>query len=214
MKYSLKLTDLNDSIKKEILNAMKQHLHKVFIKAVASLSNTIKPLIINALKQEPEYGSLMRGRLRLELGIPDTSNVDKVIEQLANTLNISYSPIQLTSNALSGNIKITLMQSSDLGGVIYEDIAMVTDEKNGYSLPWLEWLLLKGNSPIIKGYSVKFGNNSNSRTGDAIMISSNSSWRVPTEFVGSQTDNWTTRALAQIEDKIMNLIQSSIEDNI
>ena len=114
MKYSLKLTDLNDSIKKEILNAMKQHLHKVFIKAVASLANTMKPLIINALKQEPEYGSLMRGRLRLELGIPDTSNVDKVIEQL----------ITISKHAIMNSLSIFMLSEitvTVLGAIfIYE----------------------------------------------------------------------------------------------
>lgn len=42
-----------------------------------------------------------------------------------------------------------MMKSDDLGGVIYDDIANVTDNQ-GQSLPWLEWLLLRNNQAIIK----------------------------------------------------------------
>ena len=78
-------------------------------------------------------------------------------------------------------------------------------------MPWLEWLLLKGNQIIVRNYEVKIGSNSRSRSGDAIMISSSENWRVPPEFIGTNTNNWTTRALSKIEDELNSLIKSKFE---
>ena len=75
-------------------------------------------------------------------------------------------------------------------------------------------MLLKGNAIIIKNYEVKFGPSPKSRSGDALMIQSSSSWRVPPEFAGTIKDNWTTRALNRIDNKIINLIQTTLENSI
>jgi hypothetical protein len=90
---------------------------------------------------------------------------------------------------------------------------VVTDSK-GYSLPWLKWLLFEGSKPLIKNYSVKFGSNKRSRTGQAIMISSNKNWKVPSEFAGTVTNNWITRAIDRASDKILQDIQNIIESNL
>ena len=97
---------------------------------------------------------------------------------------------------------------------ITTEAAQVIDTKRGYSLPWLEWLLLKNNKVIVNNYDVKLGPNINSRTGNAIMVSSNNNWRVPPQFAGSQASNWTTRAIERVDKQIESIIQKAIEDNI
>ena len=92
-------------------------------------------------------------------------------------------------------------------------MANVSDVK-GYTLPWLEWLLLQNNSPIIKNYEVEYGASPYSRSGLGIMVPSDQDWRVPPEFAGSQDNNWTTRAVGRSEAQIYKLIQQSIEKNI
>jgi hypothetical protein len=163
---------------------------------------------------EPEYASLKGGKLRYELGISNTSNVDMVIDSLVNTLNIQSNPITYSSRSLSGGISLTMMKSDDLGGVINTQEAFVDDAQRGYSLPWLEWLLLKGNTILVYNYEVKLGSNPKSRTGNAIMVSSKQNWRIPTEFVGSEKNNWTTRAVAAAEYAIIAIIEKEIKDLI
>lgn len=46
------------------------------------------------------------------------------------------------------------------------------------------------------------------------MVPSGDNWRVPPEFAGSQSDNWTTRAVTRVEDEIYRLIQKSVEKYI
>jgi hypothetical protein len=106
-----------------------------------------------------------------------------------------------------------MIRAKDAGGVIGLDIAKINDK--GYSLPWLQWLLFEGNEVLIKNYKVEFRPNPNSRSGLAIMKpSSSSSWRVPPEFVGSEENNWITRAITRIENNVYDLIVKAVEGEI
>jgi hypothetical protein len=91
---------------------------------------------------------------------------------------------------------------------------LVIDGERGYSLPWLEWLLFRGGEIIVRNFEVEYGTNPRSRSGDAIMISSNKNWRVPAQFAGTIGNNWTTRAISSIEDKIIELMRIELEKAI
>jgi len=145
-KFSLNLIQSDNEISKAIKTALRDHMSIVFNKLSYKISQPIKNIVKQALMSEPEYSSLKGGKLRYELGISDTSNVDSIIDSLVNTLNIQSSPITYSSRSLSGGISLTMMKSDDLGGVISMQEAYVDDSQRGYSLPWLEWLLLKGNT--------------------------------------------------------------------
>jgi hypothetical protein len=213
-KFSLNLIESDNEISKAIKIALRDHMSTVFNKLSYRISKPIKNIVKQALMSEPEYASLKGGKLRYELGISNTSNVDMVIDSLVNTLNIQSNPITYSSRSLSGGISLTMMKSDDLGGVINTQEAFVDDAQRGYSLPWLEWLLLKGNTILVYNYEVKLGSNPKSRTGNAIMVSSKQNWRIPTEFVGSEKNNWTTRAVAAAEYAIIAIIEKEIKDLI
>jgi hypothetical protein len=214
MKFSLSLVETNTEIRQKILLAMQPLIEKALDNTIQNLSKDIKNLLISALKSEPEYSSLISGELRREFGISDTSNVNIAIENIANSIKINKKAIKINNNGLSGGIEINIINNQDYGGALSDYSGQVIDNDRGYSLPWLEWLLLRGNQIIVKNYEVKLGGNSRSRSGDAIMISSSSNWRVPPTFAGTIQDNWTTRALSTIENELTNLIRSTFEKNI
>jgi hypothetical protein len=210
MKYGLKLLDSSANIAKQINDQLKLQVEKVMSSAISAMREPIKGIVKSALETEPEYTSLVNGELRYNFGIADTSNVDRVIEMLVDTLEITQKTININQQGISGGLEIKMIRSGDFGGVLYSEPAQVIDQQRGYSLPWLEWLLLKGNDIIIQNYDVKFGPSPSSRTGNAIMVQSNNSWRVPPAFVGSIENNWITRALEKTENDIINTIQQSI----
>ena len=214
MKLSLSLIETNTEIRQKILLAMQSLIDKALDNTIQNLSKNIKNLLIEALKSEPEYSSLISGELRREFGISDTSNVNIAIENIASSIKINKKAIKINNTGLSGGIEINIINNQDYGGALSDYSGQVIDKDRGYSLPWLEWLLLRGNQIIVKNYEVKLGENSRSRSGDAIMISSSSNWRVPPKFAGTMQDNWTTRALSTIENQLTNLIRSTFEKNI
>jgi hypothetical protein len=210
MKFSLNLLESDNQIKSMIFTSIIDKLSIVVNKSLSPITEGIKDIVKEALKKEPEYASLVGGKLKAELGIPDSSIVDMVVDALANTIEVSKQPFLSSGTGIKGGFVMTMMKSEDFSGVIYSSIASVVDVK-GYSLPWLEWLLLRSNAPIVKNYSVKYVSSPYSRSGMAIMVPSKDSWRVPPEFTGSQDDNWTTRAISSTEKSIYSLIKNNIE---
>lgn len=215
MNISAKLFDSDQQIRKAILSEVQKIMTKAMNRATPSIASDIQNLVEEALRQEPEYTSLIGGVLRAELGIEFPSDVDTVIQALMQTLEIKSQPVTINNSGLKGGFILTMMKSDDLGGVIKQAAAYVEDYQRGYSLPWLEWLLLKNNQIIVRGYEVSYKRNKASRSGMALMIRSNKNWRVPPEYSGSQQNNWTTRAISRIpEDKIVSIIQRRLQAEI
>jgi hypothetical protein len=213
MRFDIQILESNSQITSAIIHSIKDVIGDVIKKSINKITDGTKDIVTESLKQEPEYASLTSGKLRADFGIPDTSVVERVVNALADTITVTDIPIVGNQNGLRGGFVLTMMKSDDLNGVIYQEIATVSDIK-GYKLPWLEWLLLHNNEAIVKNYEVQYGPSQYSRSGLGIMIPSDGDWRVPPEFAGSQDNNWTTRAIERSEDRIYKLIQQTIEKNI
>jgi len=210
MRISADIVETNSEINTMILEIMADHINDTLNIAMPKITTEIKELVAVSLREEPEYQSLLSGRLKAEFGLSDTNMVDNIIDKLVSTIDVSRSTVSYNKIGLVGGFTITMMKSDDMNGLIFTDIASVISN-NGQHLPWLQWLLLEGNNAIVKNFDVKMGSYSQSRSGMAIMVSSRDNWRVPPEFVGTISNNWTTRAIDRIEDKIYTLIQDIIE---
>ena len=211
MKYNITLLDSETSIRNSILQALQSVLSKAIGVAIPKIEKDIKNAVAEALRQEPEYSSLLGGTLLAEFGLHDSSSVEKVVQALVQTLKVKTEPVSLGRYGLKGGFSLTMMKSDDMDGVIFLDSASVMDNERGYILPWLDWLLYRNNEPIVKNYSVSYVNSPYSRSGLAIMIPDDTNWRVPPEFAGSIKNNWTTRAISRLDPLIYKIIQSNIE---
>jgi hypothetical protein len=210
MKFNVKLLELQSSITQKILTALKDDVSKTINAAIPKINDDIKELVADALRQEPEYSSLLSGTLKAEFGIQDASSVERIVQALVSTIKIEQKPISITNNGLKGGFSLTMMKSDDMDGIIYIDSASVVDNQKGYVLPWLEWLLYRNNQPIVRNYAVDYTNSPYSRSGLAIMVPDSSNWRVPPEFAGSTRNNWTTRAISRLDPSIYNTIITNI----
>ena len=209
MRISANIVETNSEINTMILEIMADHINDTLNIAMPKITTEIKELVALSLREETEYQSLLSGRLKAEFGLSDTNMVDNIIDKLVSTIDVSRSTVSYNKIGLVGGFTITMMKSDDMNGLIFTDIASVISN-NGQHLPWLQWLLLEGNNAIVKNFDVKMGSYSQSRSGMAIMVSSRDNWRVPPEFVGTISNNWTTRAIDRIEDKIDILIENII----
>lgn len=214
MIFEMSILESDSQIRALILEAMREHMQQAVDSSSKDIINQIKIIVADALKTEPEYESLKSGTLRYELGIPDTGVVDIIVDKMVNTLSLNSKPIGTTNFGLSGGYELTMIKSDDINGILDSEEAVVNDAARGYVLPWLRWLLLEGNKPIVKSYEVKLTPSKSSRTGMAIMVESNKNWRVPAEFSGSISNNWTTRAIEKTEKSILEAIRLSVEKYI
>jgi hypothetical protein len=213
MNITVKLVDSTSDINRLILNNIRDYLDPKIQQVGSKVTEQLPKLVSEALRQEPEYLSLLSGQLKAELGLASSSDVEAVIEAISSSIELKTQSLSANRSGIKGGFTINMIRAKDAGGVIGLEIAKINDK--GYSLPWLQWLLFAGNEILIKNYKVEFGPNPNSRSGLAVMKpSSSSSWRVPPEFVGSEDNNWITRAITRIENNVYDLIIKAVEGEI
>jgi hypothetical protein len=214
MKFSFNLIESDSDIKNKILTEIKNVLQQAIVKSIPSIRQLIPVKIKNALMNEPEYQSLINGKLKGEFGLPNASQkVNEVLDMWTNNIKVTASPVTIIGSRINGGFKLDMIDST-YSDVLANDGAIVVDGVSGIVLPWLEWLLLYGNKIIVKNYEVQVGANPRSRSGMALMMSSKNNWRVPAEFAGTSTNNWVTRAIDRLDDSILDIIQKEIEKNI
>jgi hypothetical protein len=145
------------------------------------------------------------------LGIPDASSkIYSLINMWISNMVIDYNPPTMTNSSIRSSFSAKLIRAN-FSDVLGTDETYINDSLRGYSLPWLEWLLLDGNAIIIPNYDVVMGSNPRSRTGSAVMRGSTSSWKVPDQFSGTISDNWITRAISNSQDKIQKLLERALK---
>lgn len=214
MKFSLNLIESDSDIKNKILIEIRDHLQRAMIKSIPFIRQSIPSKIKDVLMAEPEYQSLISGKLKGEFGLSSASQkVNDIIDIWTKNVTVTINPVTISGSKIKGGFKLDMIDSS-YNDVLANDGAIVIDETSGVVLPWLEWLLLYGNKIIVKNYEVRVGSNPRSRSGMAIMVPSKNNWRVPPEFAGTITSNWVTRALSRLDDSILDIIQKEIEKHI
>ncbi len=207
MQFSVKLLESNTVARQLILEALLPDIKSYVDNALDQLKTQLPPILNRAVVETPEYESLLAGKLRQELGIVDgASKVAGLLSVWSSTINIERKGPSISNGNIRGNFSVNMVRI-DFSDVIYSEYASMVDTMRGYSLPWLEWLLLEGNRTIIDNHEIVLGANPRSRTGSAIMINSKQSWRIPTEFVGTIEDNWITRAIDSVSSEVEDLLQ-------
>jgi len=215
MQVKMKVIESNSAIRTAMLNALLGDVNKTINSSIPAIEAGIRNIVEKAIKAEPEYDSLTGGVLRYEFGIADTTSVDRVIQSILSTLQVTKNTISITGLGFRGGFKLTMLGQADLQAIINSGNAVVTDLRRFYNLPWLKWLLLEGTRPLIKNYEVQLGPNPESRTGYAVMVESDGvNWAVPAQFAGTISSNWITRALSRCEKDITKLIQQTVENNV
>lgn len=213
MKISIRLLESDREIALKIANALIPDVRKYFGNVIKIIRKELPILINKAIINTPEYSSLTGGLLKYELGIPDApQKIAGLLEIWSKNISIVYSPPVISGGGqISSKISASMIKI-DFSDVLYTDYAEVYDSLRGYSLPWLQWLLLEGNRVLIKDYRVVFGSSKRSRTGFALMRTSKTqSWKVPAQFAGTESDNWITRAIDQTETEVYNLLEKALK---
>lgn len=208
MKVSFKLIESDKEITNKIVKQLLPDARKFMSSTMSKIQNTLPLIIEQAIVNSPEYTSIISGKLRLELGIPDgQSKIAGLIFNWINNIQYNYSVPSIVNNKIKSRISIRGIRS-DFRDVLGTEYALVIDQLRGYSLPWLEWLLLDGTKTIVPSHDVFLGPNPRSRTGLAVMRYSSSGWGI-SEFSGTQADNWITRAIDMAEPDIRNILEKA-----
>jgi hypothetical protein len=192
------------NIVKEITKKIKREVPKI----KTTITDSLRKVVREALVSTEEYQSILQGKLKAELGIPDSNSriiaiIDTWVNNIVVEVKTGTSPLLL--------ITIGIIQD-DYGDVLSLPQAQYayTSKRGQGEIPWLRWLLLEGDKRIITKYEF-VSNPKKSRTGMGIMISKErGSWQVPSEFSGTSVDNFATRAFGNIESVLDRIVEQAV----
>jgi hypothetical protein len=210
MKLSLKIIDNNKDIYNSLLKALLPDIINYMDSAIIMIRRELGGIVKKAIFSSPEYSSIVGGDLKYQLGLVDGgSKIEGLLEFWINNISYEYQRPAIKNNMIKSSFSASLIKS-DFSDVLGSEYAYMTDNLRGYSLPWLEWLLLNGTAIIINDYTVTMGYNKYSRTGGAVMTNGGS-WSIPSQFAGTVGDNWITRSLETASLDIDNLLKKALK---
>jgi len=208
LSFDMNLVGSNATIGKDILQALLPDLQKYFNKVYTQMRSNIPQILISHIKSQPEYSSILGGKLMAEFGLTDpASRLSNILSTIESGAIIQTKPVSISGSKIKGSIKLQMVQK-DFSDLLSLGDASFTTEK-GSNLRWLSWLLTQGDSIIIADYTFALGSFASSRTGMGIMREfGGSSWRVPPEFAGTISNNWITRAINSASNEIEKELES------
>jgi hypothetical protein len=211
LNIDIKILESDSEIQRRLLKALLPDIRKYMNKVINNIKNKLPNIVNSAIKNTPEYDAILMGRLKAEFGIPDPAfKLAGLLDIWSKNIAIEYQNPQISGSQIKSQFSASMIKI-DFADVLYSDFAQVIDNERGYSLPWLQWLLLEGNKTLVKNYEVVFGPSPRSRSGLALMTPSKKSWKVPSMYAGTQNDNWITRAIDSAQNDIYRILEDSLQ---
>lgn len=210
MTINIKITDTISSISENINQAIAEEFNKRIKKNKKKAIDRMRRTLPVWIRVQPEMRSLLDvgtpGSLNANFGLPvglATNAVDALINSIVNTINIRLTPMD---RSLKGNVEFVVQPQN------YANLLSLPEGYNpltSSNIHWLDWLLLKGDTTIIIGYSYN-PKSGLGRSGGGNMRAGGV-WRVPPEFAGSDQNNFLTRALSNRERELSILLKDMLE---
>ncbi len=192
-------------LQRQLLRHVAKIISRRLVKMMPRVETKIKFVVERAILNSPEALSLT-GPLEVlnrELGVENASGkLQIIIQRWLEGIKITAKQIRVSSNnTLSGGLTIRGIKNSEVLGMDEASFISV----NGFVVPWLEYLLLRGNEVVNREYefNLVIGQGRNK---SGIMIK-NGVYQVPAEFAGTKENNFLTRSLDSIEPKIGQILR-------
>lgn len=201
---------IQDQIEEKLGKATVDVINAGIQKSAGIIGKRLGELLISVIKQGRTYQSIVGGDLRYELGLENArSDIDSILALLGSSVALNYTPFRYYRGKVTGELSIDLLKGGINALLAHPKASYVSNE---FTVNWLEYLLLRGDSIIVLDHHIVFDLNSTqqsfSRTGAALMFPGGT-WRVPPEFSGVQNDNFIFLGLESREfqsgaNKIIN----------
>jgi hypothetical protein len=218
MKYELRFND--DQIKKSLHASVKRHIRNTVQLNIKNLERKVKEKYAAKVRKTPEYMNIVseRSTFRTELGVPNSPAVlESIIEALLDNVEVRINRIANDESAYIIPITITLFDEKIMKRILNVPGATYYSENmrgTVTEVPWLSWLLLSGNEPVVYGFRVMYNKERWSRTENAIMVPATNekpnNYSIPEQFSGTRNDNFLTRAAIDTVEELPLIIQKEI----
>jgi len=190
--FDLKLLDSAAQIELKINKEIATYLNTKARSNIGTIQSKLKPKIARAILDSPEIRSLSSGKLKKDFGLAYDPSLD-IAQSVAETCNVTLGT-GISTKSLRGTLIKVEVQPDSLSNLLLASFGSFVSETSGENVPWLSWLLTAGDSPVVMGYDVSYGNYKRSRAGGAIM-KKGGMFRVDPSYSGVAGNNFISRAL-------------------
>jgi hypothetical protein len=208
MSISIKLVDSKAQFARAVNKALSEELNNNLKKNKDRALKQVKSLIPAWIEEQPEIQSILDqgvfGSLNAQFGFivgtaPEA--VSAIVSAVSESVFVEFGQVK---SDLSGGITFYFQPDtfSNLLSLPQASIPALTGP-----LPWLEWLLTRGSTTIVSGYS--YNPDDSGRSGGGTMRLG-SAWRVPPQFAGTIEDNFISRALLNREKELSSILRGAI----
>ncbi len=193
-----------------IVKAIGFELNARLRKLIPKLETLIGEKLEEQIKRHPTTEALQNGTLRTELGLVNpTQAVSDIISTVRSSVNVISQGFTVGPRSIKGGFKVVAIPKG-FSDLLSLPIAQYESE-NGFDIPWLQWLLLEGRSPVVRKYKIQFNRPKSSRTDDAIMrMYGAGEWAVPAAHAGDREKNFITENLDELKDEIAGMVQKGL----
>jgi len=199
--YNIKIDvkQVSNDIYKDIFNKIKKAAPKI----QRSLNAKIEDIVFQRLVSSVPT---ITGRDYYEMGVPDINErLQSIIRIAAKNFKIKVTPANIL------NISIEILEDDySLLLSLPESVFPYISAKGSGILQWLRWILLEGNSPIVRDFEFTPTPSRFSRTGGGVMMRGGG-WNVPSSLAGTAQNNILTRSLQGIEKDIESLVSQELQ---
>lgn len=188
-------------------------LKKGFSNAKPRIESKCQDLVIDGLRKEPAYNSLLRGRLKSDFGLTDSiaSGFLNSLEQLIKNKIKTYFDAGKGNVIATVYLDILKMELDEVFAI--PQASYISESKRGsFEIEWADWLLLAGSRVVVSGFETsREGTSVVSRSGKGVIMlpSKNGIFRVDPAFAGNEQRNLLTRAALR---NIANIEKMFVEE--
>lgn len=181
-----------------IKEALAEYINTITEKIDDAYTPAIKDAVALQIVQQPEMQDLLTGPLDGVFGVPAgtaSARVAAITESVAESVFVKWFPVP--KDFRKGGLIVRVQPSSFANLLALEagKVNAIHKTDGAYTMHWLEWLLERGDEPIVQGYDYK-PQSGKGRSRKGIMEEDSAAvWRVPPEYSGTEDDNFVTRAL-------------------
>lgn len=208
---SLRLVDGLNKIEKNINAAISQDINARMGRNKNRVLSRIRSAARTWIKSAPELDSLQKtsipNSLAAVFGIPAGSGISAVTaitEAVVQSININ---VGRANKFLKTNIQL-VFQPADFANLLSIPEGFVQTE-SGTELHWMDWLLTKGDTVVILGFSYQ-PQVGRGRSGGGFM-DQGGFFRVPPEYSGTVNNNFITRAFEGKEREVTAILSELLK---
>lgn len=207
----VKIIESDEQIRARLLFVLREKASKAFKKAAPIIEAQAKIIMAKNISESPTISSLLNGKLKGDFGLTDEvarRATSQIISYVSNNVNVSLNIGKDKQSVASISLFIPPLNTSAFLTAIsgsYQSVGVY----GGGEVNWLDWLLTKGVTVVIDGFSVFTNPVGESRSGFAVMVQGGE-FRVDPEFAGVEGDNFITKAVAISINEINTVIKKEL----